>query len=238
MAEGRGPSLVYIHGSADNHRVYDQLLDAMPDRAAYAINLPGRAGTEGPALGTVGEMEAFVRRFIESEVNGDYVLVGHSLGGAVAIEHAVAAPSTQLKGIVLLATGARLRVHPTILQLFEQVAESGEIPELPPGLYERGTEPQLIADASTKRAATPIQTGRLDWRAADRFDRMRDLAMVRVPALIVVGTNDALTPPKYAAYLASHIPDSELRVIEGAGHMLVVERAADVAQMIERQIAF
>ena len=123
---GRAPALVCIHGSADNHHVYDRLLDAMPDRERYAINLPGRAGTDGPALATVAEMEAFLSRFLESEVEGDYLVVGHSLGGGVAIEHALASPPDRLKGIVLLATGARLRVHPMILQLFEQAAKSGK----------------------------------------------------------------------------------------------------------------
>ena len=47
------------------------------------------------------------------------------------------------------------------------------------------------------------------------------------------GTNDALTPPKYAHYLADNISDSELHVIEGAGHMLVMERVAEVSEAIE-----
>jgi pimeloyl-ACP methyl ester carboxylesterase len=231
---GRAPALICIHGSADNHHVYDRLLDALPDRARYAINLPGRAGTDGPPLGAVAEMEAFLSRFIESEVEGDYLVVGHSLGGGVAIEHALASPPKRLKGIVLISTGARLRVHPMILQLFEQVAKSGTTPPLPPGLYEQGTDPALIAESSQKREATPIETGGLDWRAADRFDRMQDLNQIELPVLILAGPNDALTPPKYAEYLASNIPRNQLRMIEGVGHMLLMERATTVADAIER----
>ena len=230
---GGGPALVCIHGSADNHHVYDRLLDALPNRDRYAINLPGRAGTEGPALGTVAQMETFLSRFIESEVEGDYLVVGSSLGGGVAIEHALASTSEHLKGIVLLATGARLRVHPMILQLFEQVAKTGELPPLPPGLYEQDVDPAIVEEAATARELTPIETGGTDWRAADGFDRMANAKDIQVPALIIAGTNDALTPPKYAEYLAATIPDNELHVIEGAGHMLVIERAAEVARRIE-----
>jgi pimeloyl-ACP methyl ester carboxylesterase len=61
---------------------------------------------------------------------------------------------------------------------------------------------------------------------------MQDLRGIQVPALIVAGTNDALTPTKYAQYLAATIPDSELRVIEGAGHMLVMERTAELSKAI------
>ena len=56
---------------------------------------------------------------------------------------------------------------------------------------------------------------------------------IHVPALIIAGTNDALTPPKYAEYLAATIPNNELHVFEGAGHMLVMERAAEVAELIQ-----
>ncbi len=66
---------------------------------------------------------------------------------------------------------------------------------------------------------------------------MRDLARVQVPALIVAGTHDALTPTKYAEYLAAHIPESELHIIEGAGHMLVMERASQIAKWIEEFVS-
>jgi pimeloyl-ACP methyl ester carboxylesterase len=231
--EGRGPSLICLHGAADNHHAYDVLLDALPSHDRYAVNLPGRAGTEGPPLSTVAEMEAFLSSFVESEIGGDYVVVGHSLGGGIAIEHALVSPAEQLKGTVLLATGARLRVHPIILQLFEQAAKSGGLPPLPPGLYEAGADPDLIARASKHRELTPIPTGSTDWRAADAFDRMQVVKDIQVPVLIIAGTHDALTPPKYADYLAAQIPDNELHVIEGAGHMLVMERVPEVSKAIE-----
>lgn len=230
---GRAPALVCVHGSADNHHVYDALLDATPDHERFAFNLPGRAGTEGPPLASVAQMERFLEDFVETVVEGDYLIVGHSLGGAVAIEHALS-ESPRLRGIVLLATGARLRVHPMILQLFEEVKASGQkIPPLPPGLYERDADLTLVEKASKDRELTPIETGGADWGAADAFDRMNDLADLKVPALIVAGTNDALTPARYAEFLAAHIPKNELHVIDGAGHMLVMERVEEVAEWID-----
>jgi len=229
---GREPTLVCVHGASDNHHAYDRILDALPERACYAIDLPGRAGTDGPPLKTVAEMEAFVSRFIESEVKGDYLLAGHSLGGGIALEHALASPSERLKGIVLLATGARLRVHPMILELFDRGEESNALPPVPAGLYAEGVDPEIVEEGSKARMLTPVKTGGIDWRAADAFDRMQDLKGVRVPALIVTGAQDALTPPKYAQYLAAQIPKSELHLLEGAGHMLVVERAPEVAALI------
>lgn len=205
----------------------------MPKVDRYAVNLPGRAGTDGPPLDNVAEMEGFLSSLIEAELEGDYLVVGHSLGGAVAIEHALRSVSERLKGIVLLATGARLRVHPMIHQLFEQASKSGKMSPLVPGLYERRTDPELIEEASRKRCDTPAETGRQDWRAADGFDRMHELGNIRVPALIVAGTDDTLTPLKYAQYLAAHIPRHVMRVFDGAGHMFVVERAPELRDSVE-----
>jgi pimeloyl-ACP methyl ester carboxylesterase len=230
---GMAPALVCTHGAADNHHVHDRLLDALPTYERYAIDFPGRVGTDGPPLGTVVEMEIFLSRFVDSEVEGGYVVVGHSLGGGVAIQHALTFPS-RLKAIVLVASGARLRVHPMIFRVFEEAEQRGGLPPLPPGLFEPGAHPDLVAEASRHRELTPTRTGVIDWGAADRFDRMKDLHAIRVPALIVAGTRDPLTPPKYAEYLAAHIPDSELHVLDGAGHMLTLERPSEVAAHIER----
>jgi pimeloyl-ACP methyl ester carboxylesterase len=234
---GSGPALVCIHGAADNEHSYDRLLDELPDHAAYAINLPARAGTEGPAARSVAEMERFVSELVKSQVDGGYVVVGHSLGGAVAIEHALASPPDALQGLVLVATGARLRVHPMILALHEQGVASGELPPVPSGAFQEGTHPELLAEVQRNRALTPVSTGAADWRAADRFDRMQALGYIQVPTLVIGGTADALTPPKYAEFLASHIPRAELHLLEGAGHMLIMERPAEVAAVIEAFLA-
>lgn len=234
---GQRPALVCVHGASDNRHAYDRLLDALPHRAAYAINLPARAGTEGPAARSVAEMERFLSDFVHAEVAGDYVAVGHSLGGAVVIEHALVAPPASLRGVVLLATGARLRVHPTILALYEQGAASGQLPPMPPWIHEEGLDPALLRELQRKRERTPVSTGAADWQTADAFDRMQSVAEIDVPTLVVGGTDDALTPPKYAEYLAQHIARAELRLLEGARHMLVIDRAEEVARVIETFVA-
>jgi pimeloyl-ACP methyl ester carboxylesterase len=225
--------LICIHGSASNHRVYDRLIDAMPGWDRYAINLPGRAGTEGPPLADAASMADFLSGFVEAEVGGRYVVVGHSLGGAVALEHAISAPLKSLAGIVLLCSGARLRVNSLILQMYEAAAKSsGELPALIPAAFEDGVDPVLVEEAAQHRQLTPVETGSVDWHAADRFDRMDDLERIEVPALIVAGSGDVLTPPKYAEYMAGSILENELHVLAGASHMLVMERAAELAALI------
>ena len=110
----------------------------------------------------------------------------------------------------------------------------GPLPPLPPGLFEDATEPGLIAAAQSQRQGVPARTAMSDWRAANAFDRMTDLGRIEVPALIVAGTEDTLTPPKYSEYMAANIGKSELHMLRGAGHMLILERAEELAVLIGR----
>lgn len=229
---GTEPTLVCIHGSADNHHAYDRLFRALAGVARIAIDSPGRLSSEGPPLSSVAEHATFVSRFVEAFVQGDYVAIGHSVGGAIAIEHALATSSARLKGLVLLASGARLRVHPAILRLFEQLTESGTPAGPTPGLFQDDADPALFEEATRILNETPPATGLADWRAADGFDRMTDVANIRVPTLIIAGATDRLTPPKYGEYLNAQIPTSQLVILEGAGHMFPMERAPEVAQAI------
>ena len=61
---------------------------------------------------------------------------------------------------------------------------------------------------------------------------MADLGRIAQPALILVGSEDRLTPPKYAQYLADHLEQATLVTVPGAGHYLPVEAPEAVARAI------
>ncbi|MEM7138868.1 MAG: alpha/beta hydrolase [Myxococcota bacterium] len=234
---GEGPTLVCLHGAADCRHAWDRLIDSLAGLSCIAFDRPGRLGSDGPPLRDVGESAAFCRRFVEAEVEGDYVLVGHSLGGALAIELALEHASAQLKGVVLMATGARLRVHPAILALFEGLVAANKPAGLSPGLLADDADAGLIEELAKNLALTPSSTGLADWKAADGFDRMADVARLSLPTLLIGGTADAFTPPKYAEYLHAKIPSSDLEMFEGSGHMVGMERAPEVAVLVRHFLA-
>ncbi len=162
---------------------------------------------------------------------GRVVLLGHSYGGAIAIEAALSRRPTdpEIAGLVLAATGARLRVHPALLNLAQAAADSGQPMSGAPLLFRPGTDPALVDAFVTASAQIPPETTLADWRATNTFDRMADLGELQVPTLVLCGDEDRLTPPKYARYLADRLPAARYIEITDAGHMLPVERAAEVA---------
>ena len=78
-------------------------------------------------------------------------------------------------------------------------------------------------------AAQPRGVVHGDFTACDAFDVMDRLGAVRAPAFVVVGREDRLTPPKYAALLRARLPGEGMLVVPGAGHMVACEAPAEVA---------
>jgi pimeloyl-ACP methyl ester carboxylesterase len=71
-----------------------------------------------------------------------------------------------------------------------------------------------------------------DFRACDAFDVRERLGDISVPTLVIGGTEDRLTPPKFSEYLREHIPNTQLLLVEEAGHMVMLEQPAVVTEAI------
>jgi pimeloyl-ACP methyl ester carboxylesterase len=68
-----------------------------------------------------------------------------------------------------------------------------------------------------------------DYLACDAYDVRDRLGEVKAPSLVMCGTADVMAPPKYSEALVAGIPDATLRLFDGAGHNLHLERPVDVA---------
>jgi pimeloyl-ACP methyl ester carboxylesterase len=228
---GRGPALLFFHGAGNGALHLRALAEALPGRAVFLLDAPGRGLSEGPALGRVSELAALAVAAMAALGEREWIACGHSLGGAVALECGVLGGPGGPCALVLLATGARLRVSPAIFELVRAAIPSGKgAPTAELAFVETGAE--ALAAIHALDAAIPPESALADWTAADTFDRMGALGEIEVPCLVVTGTRDPLTPEKYGLYLETHLPRAELVRLEGAGHMLPVERAEETARAI------
>lgn len=210
--------MVLIHGGGGTGQLWQNQLLAFP--RATAPDLPGHP--RGPGLSTVADMAGWILRFIDERGVGPCVIGGHSLGGAVALHAGLEAPE-RFRGLILVGTGARLRVRP---ELFDQLR--GDFDVAIEQLLRRWFSPEASARAVDRarhalRAISPTVVHDDFW-AADRFDVMGRLREIRLPTLIVCGAEDRMTPVTYAEYLREHIEGSRLVVIPHAGHMVMLEQ--------------
>lgn len=216
--------IVLLHGASGNAATFEPVLHAWSD--TVALDLPGRGSTPGPASDTVAGTAAWLSRTLVERGLERPVLVGHSYGGAVALQLALDRPE-RIAGLVLVSSASRLGVHPSILE-----AVAASTPQQPYRLdaaFGPGTAPAVIEAYARASALTPPATALADWQACNGFDVRERLGTLRVPTLIVHGSEDALTLPRHQVSLATRI-GAERFVVEGAGHMLPWERPELVAQ--------
>ena len=230
------PPLVFIHGSGDSARTWDPLFARLPGEHTLALNLPGhgdRIDRPGPPVMSVGDYADAVRAALARRELAGVTLIGHSLGGAIALRMALEYPAL-VGRIVLIGAGARMRVLPAILE----AAKSGVPAEVSRAHWELvrvgfapDHEPQAAVYFAALEPFAPGVYGR-DLAACDAFDMMADLGRIEQPALILTGESDRLTPPKYAAFLRDHLENARLTLIPAAGHYAQVEAPDAVAAAI------
>ena len=202
-----------------------------------AVDLPGH-GESDPLPGvSVEEYAAVVAEFLIALECGPVVVIGHSLGGAIALALAARHPEL-VRGLVLIASCVKL-------PLVDSVGE--RLVAYLPGPLRRLVffsmakkvlfAPQAPADAieiamRDLRACRP-ETIMSDVRAARAMDLTEPAAALDVPTLVLAGARDRLTTPALAAGLSALIRGSWLRLADGAGHMLPME----APEWVNREIA-
>ncbi len=224
-----GLPVVFCHGSGGNHRHWLFQLEQLGVIAnPLAVDLPGHGRSEGRPAERIAPYTDWVRNFSTALGLRPFVLAGHSMGGAIALDYALRYPG-ELAGLILVGTGGRLRVAPAILDSFRD----GRVPPaMDAFLYGTEASPGLLEKGRAEMAATPAGVFWADFTACDNFDIMAELPSITLPSLIICGTADRLTPVKYSRYLKEHLPRGELVEVEGAGHMAMLEAPATVNRAI------
>lgn len=187
---------------------------------AQALDLPGHGRErEGEPLTSI---DAMVEHVLARAPSGPLLVVGHSMGGAVALALAARAPE-RVRGVVMLATGARLQMSRAV------AVKAGEDFEgFLAALATSGAPPMMI---SQLRESGARAVG-ADLLAASGWSALPLAQLVQAPVLLIAGERDRTAPPALLQELANALPRARLVVLEGAGHVLPVERPDDVAREI------
>jgi 3-oxoadipate enol-lactonase len=234
--------LLFIHGAGDSAAVWNQQVARLAAaHRTLALDLPGHGSrlTE-QAHANHGANAAEVARALEAAAIQHPVLVGHSMGGGVALTYLLGSetagtasiPQAAVRGLVLVSSGARLRMHPTFLATAQQRAAANPAaplaePLVPP---ERclgpNPTPEVLAWLASQEGRATAQAVYADFQANDAFDVMARLGEILVPTLIIGGADDGMAPAKFQQYLADHIPNARLVLIPDTGHYPMAEQPA------------
>ena len=140
----------------------------------------------------------------------------------------------ELKGLILMGTGARLRVHPDFLaQPGGAEQGNGEWLERQRS-YFNGVESDIVNALIMRAREVGPDVERTDLMACDRFDVMQEVEGISLPTEIICGKEDEMTPVKYSNYLSERIKGSRKHIIHGAQHFVQLQQYQQVNQAIEK----
>jgi pimeloyl-ACP methyl ester carboxylesterase len=216
---GSGPLAVFIHGYPLDHRLWLDQLDGLSDiRHCVAPDLPGFGASEPLDEFTMETVADSIATFIGNE-QADIVAL--SMGGYIALALWERHPEA-VRSLSLLDTKAGADT---------QQAREGRRAQAVQ-VAEQGTS--SLVDGMTRALLAPGPEAVIAALRgmADRRDRVHVLATIDVPAAVVVGALDALTPPTVAVEMSTRIPGATVSVIPGAGHLTPIEAPEEVTGVL------
>lgn len=217
------PALLCLHGAGGSHQHWGyQIADWSRLTRTLMVDLPGHGRSAPPGCTRIAGYSRVVLALLDMLRLDQAVLVGHSMGGAVALWTALNA-AQRVAGLVLVGTGARLRVAPDLLDglrdapaaTVARISDMMYAPHAPADLREAGNQAFQQNDPAVFRN---------DLVACDAFDVREQVAQIACPTLILCGAQDAMTPPKFSQFLHQQIAGSHLTLLSAAGHMPQIEQ--------------
>lgn len=227
---GGKPSLLFLHGAGGTHRHWGKQMQAIRDGTLIALDLPGHGRSKGKGRRTIEGYADLVAEFMAAPHLASPTVVGHSMGGAIALDLALRY-GDRLGGLILVGTGARLRVMPSLLEGLKE-DYGATIDLICRYAYGPLAGEEMVRAGRKEMVAVGPEVLLGDLLACDRFDVMSRLGEVRLPTMVICGEEDQLTPLKYAQFLVDHIPGARLVTIPEAGHMVMLEKPHETTEAI------
>jgi pimeloyl-ACP methyl ester carboxylesterase len=236
------PTIVLLHGAGFDHTTW-----ALHSRwfahhgfGVLAPDLPGHGRSGGAPLATIAGMADWTAAVLDAAGAGKAWLVGHSMGSLIALETAARHP-TRVSALSLIGTAAAMSVGPDLLKAAEANDHSavdmvsiwglGASAELGGSLA-----PGLWMHSGAQRVLEQNRPGVLfsDLSACNSYqDALAAAAQIKVPATVILGERDTMTPLKAGKALAAALPNSRTVVLRGAGHMMMVERPDELLAALQ-----
>jgi pimeloyl-ACP methyl ester carboxylesterase len=218
------PPLLLIHGAGSSHLCWPAELRRLTGHTVYAIDLPGHGKSAGIGKHTIAAYTAEVIRFLTAMGIYQATLIGHSMGGAIALQAAYEYPN-QVAALGLVASGATINVPP---DLIENLSNATMIPVafewFQKHLFSVNSSEEMMIKAMRilEQARPGVLYG--DWQACAQFDLRSKIHQIAAPVWLATGIEDRITPVSGANFIASQLTSARMQIVPRSGHMLMLEK--------------
>jgi len=252
---GGDRSVILIHGVGSYIERWRYTFSVLEERLhVYALDLPGRGLSEKPERFSyhVSNLARFVKRFSEEVGLTRTSLVGSSLGGAVAAHYARQFPEA-VERLVLSSSAGWGRSVTSALRVVGlpgvgewmggRQSQEGARRLLHTIVHDPSAITDELVELHYRMSSLPGA-----WKGFLRILRAngnllgqhpsvyrplrRELRSFEKPVLILWGERDRIIPPRHAWIAESVLPNAELRILEGSGHFLMLERPEEYASLV------
>jgi len=230
------PTILLMHGSGLSHIVWslhEQFYVAQGFNV-LAIDLPGHGNSEGPALKSIQEISDWVKKLM-NEINIKTItFVGHSQGSLVGIDFGSRYPEL-INKLVLVSGSYRMPVNQDLIDLAEAGDEKAVLLMMKWG-YEGSKA--FIGGNPVKKIINSSREIReilaVDLNACNNYkDGKESLEKINCPTLCIFGDLDKMVPLEVGNKMAAMIKNSEKKVINNCGHMIIFERAFEMRKLVK-----
>jgi pyruvate dehydrogenase E2 component (dihydrolipoamide acetyltransferase) len=237
--------LVFLHGLGGSQSTWQVVLgDLVSSHRTAAFDLPGHGASDKSAGAdySIDGITAAVQEAIGKLGMERPILIGHSLGGAVALRLAAQSPELLTGGIVINSAGLGSEISSELTALMTGSAGIATARELLQLFYE---DQRLVNDRGVQEMAQS-QLGEGAWPAQQAVSSaafsggrqlesvLVDISTIRIPVAIIWGERDRVLPLQHAVEVLGRFADANLTVVPGVGHVPQVESPRRTAELIER----
>ncbi|HXQ24681.1 MAG TPA: alpha/beta hydrolase [Candidatus Acidoferrales bacterium] len=225
----RGELLLFVHAAGSNGNTWQRQLSAFAEQhGPLAFDFPGHGRSGGTeSLKSIAAYRDFLAKLMAAMQLRPAVLIGRSMGGAIAMELALAHPE-RVRALVLVATAARFDLPQAMLDTWQNVMLGRAQQPFTTEAFSPKTEFAVMREAWMEQVKTDPRVRYFDLVACNQFDITARLGAIRTPTLIITGRDDGITPIDRAAALHQGIPHSKLVIIDDAGHTVPSEKPAEL----------
>jgi pimeloyl-ACP methyl ester carboxylesterase len=226
------PPVILIHGAGSNHLVWPAEIRRLRNTLVLAIDLPGHGKSGGFAFHEVKQYTTSILDLMEGLGHNRAILVGHSLGAAIALQFAYDNPAN-VEGLVCIAGAASFSLAPTFIDLFRLPQGNTTAHDLLNTYFQplHGNHewyPKLIRNMATVRKSLWYT----DFRASANFDLHKQVPEIKTPTIVMAGTGDPMVSFSSSSFLAQQLPNAKLIRYSQHGHLLMLENPKKVARDI------
>lgn len=229
------PPLVLVHGAGGSRLDWPPGLRRLSGARVITVDLPGHGRSSASSHTDTLAYAHDIAALLETLDIERAIVVGHSMGGAIAQQFGIHHPA-RAAGLVLLGTGSKLPVEPSLPQRIVEETEQA-IDWLMEWAWSPATPLEIKALGRERLGQTPARVLQRDYLACQAFDVRGQLERIHAPTLVIAGDIDRMVRLKFGMTLAEQIPHASLTVLEGAEHMFPLERADDMIRAIRQWLA-